>query len=70
MKKETCIACSKSVEASLVAVSHTIQPGASLCSGCGRRESTDPLWARGIQIGLQRAEVCQRVPRIEQEQSQ
>jgi hypothetical protein len=62
-----CIACSRQIEPELVSISHTIHPGGSLCSDCGRRESLDPVWADGLRRGVRRAEAASRAMRIVEE---
>lgn len=52
-----CLACGDELKLPLVAISHTISPGANLCPDCGQRESVDPAWASGVQTGLRRAAV-------------
>lgn len=60
--QQNCLGCGKRLpEAVLCAVSHTIKPGALLCSGCGSKESLDAAWAEGRRIGLRRAEAAMSV---------
>lgn len=61
-KKQTrCLACSVRVKPPLVAISHTIRPGASLCPTCGKRESFDALWAEGLRVGFVRDAAAREV---------
>ena len=45
----------------LCSLSHTIIPGERICSECGRKETTDPVWTEGRRVGFRRAECCPRV---------
>jgi hypothetical protein len=60
-----CLGCGKRLPIGgeeLCAVSHTIRPGAPLCSDCGRRETSDPAWANGTRVGLLRDEAARDAP--------
>ena len=39
----------------MCSISHSVVPGERICSACGRKESLDPSWVMGQQIGRQRA---------------
>ncbi len=60
--KNTCPTCGEPLPATaLRSVSHTILPGAQLCSDCGQRETADPLWADGRRVGFGRARAAQKI---------
>ena len=55
MNGERCPGCGSVLpEDVLCSVSHTIDPGAKLCSDCGQKESHDSLWAEGRRTGWAR----------------
>lgn len=53
--EETCPGCGEPLpEEVLCSISHTIDPGAKLCSDCGQKETLEPGWAEGRRVGLVR----------------
>lgn len=62
-----CMGCGNVLpdDLALRSVSHTIKPGkAVLCSKCGVKESTDPLWTYGARMGALRAEAAINAPKV------
>ncbi len=55
MSSETCSGCGNPLPADvLCSISHTIDPGAKLCSDCGQKETLEPGWAEGRRVGYAR----------------
>ncbi len=58
---ETCPGCGDPLpDVVMCSISHTIAPGAKLCSDCGQNETMKPGWAEGRRLGYARAEAAMK----------
>jgi hypothetical protein len=64
-EQTNCVGCGGPlpVDKVLCSISHTISPGATLCSDCGIHETLDAAWANGMRVGILRAERAAREAR-------
>jgi len=58
---KVCCGCGKQLptDKALWSISHTIELGAGLCTKCGQRETTNPIWADGRKVGWARVKATQ-----------